>query len=49
MKGDKERRSTLHGQNSLFDHRTFDVVVLDDDVLLEYLDRVQLVRAFPLG
>ena len=48
MEGDKERRLVGHGENSLLDARALDVVVLNDHVLLEYLDRVQLVRALPL-
>ncbi len=38
-----------HGQDSLLDHGALHVVVLDDDVLLQDLDRVQLVSALALG
>ena len=46
---DEER--WLHGQREhvLLDERALDVVVLDDDVLLQDLDGVQLVRALALG
>jgi len=49
VKLDKEGRLLGQGQDPLLDHGAVDVVVLDDDVLLEDLDRVQLVRALPLG
>jgi len=38
-----------HGQDPSFDHRAFDVVVLDHDVLLQSLDCVELVFSFQFG
>ena len=48
MKLYKERRFLRQSKNPLLDHGTVDVVVLDDDVLLEDLDGVQLIRPLPL-
>lgn len=42
---DEERRLASEGQDPLLDHGALHVVVLDDDVLLQDLDGVQLVRA----
>ena len=46
---DEEGRLEGEREHPLLDHGALDVVVLDDDVLLEDLDGVQLVRALPLG
>ncbi|RUS74090.1 hypothetical protein EGW08_018153 [Elysia chlorotica] len=45
----QERRFVRQGQDSLLDHRALHVVVLNDDVFLENLDCIELVRAFPLS
>lgn len=44
----KEGGLPREGKDALLSHRALDVVVLNDDVLLEDLYGVQLVRAFPL-
>ena len=49
VKSHEERWLVREGEHPLLHHRALDVVVLDDDVLLEDLDGVQLVRAFALG
>lgn len=46
---DEERRLGGEREHVLLDESALDVVVLDDDVLLQDLDRVQLVRALALG
>ena len=46
---DQEGRFLRQCQHPLFNQRTLYVVVLNDDVLLEYFDGVQLVRSLPLG
>lgn len=43
----EERRLLRQRQHALLHHGALYVVVLDDDVLLQDLDGVQLVRAFP--
>ena len=45
---DEEGRLLGQRQHALLNHRALDVIVLNDHVFLEDLDRVQLVRAFPL-
>ena len=45
MEVDKEGRFVGEGQHSFLDHRRFHVIVLDDDVLLQELDREQLLRS----
>ena len=49
MELDKEWRLLGQGEHPLLDHGAVDVVILDDDVLLEDLDRVQLVSPLPLS
>ena len=49
VESDEKRGFLRHGKNSLLDHRTFDVIVLDDDVLFEDLYRVQFVGTLSLG
>ena len=36
-------------QDPLLDHGALDVVVLNDDVLLQDLDCIELIRSLPLG
>ena len=43
----QEGRLEGHGKHPLLYHGTLYVVILDDDVLLEYLDGIQLVCALP--
>lgn len=45
----QERWLLRQCQHPLLHHGALHVVVLDDDVLFQDLDRVQLVRALPLG
>ena len=45
MKLNKERRLLSQGQNPFLHHGTVDIIILDDDVLLQNLDRVKLVRS----
>ena len=45
----EERWLVREGEHALLDHRAFDVVVLHDDVLLQHLDRVDLVSSFAFG
>ena len=47
MKLDQERRLERHGEDSPLHDGRLGVVILDDDVLLEDLDGVQLVRILP--
>ena len=49
MELDKEWRLLGQGKHPLLDHGAVDIVILDDDVLLEDLDRVQLVSPLPLS
>ena len=49
MKLGEERWLVREGEHALLDHRAFDVVVLHDDVLLQHLDRVDLVSSFAFG
>jgi hypothetical protein len=49
MELDQKRRLVRQGQDVLFHQRALDVVVLNDDVLLQDLDGVQLVRTFAFG
>ena len=49
MKLDEEWRLLGQSEDPLLDHGAVDVIVLDDDVLLEDLDRVELVRSLPLS
>lgn len=44
----QEGRLTRQREHAFLHHRAFHVVVLDNDVLLEDLDGVELVGAFPL-
>lgn len=45
----QEWRLTGHGEHPLLNHGALNVIVLDNDVLLQDLDRIQLVRALALG
>ena len=49
VKLDKEWRLLGQREHPLLDHGAVNVIVLDDDVLLEDLDRVELVRSLPLS
>ena len=49
MKLNKEGRLLSQGQNPFLHHGTVDIIILYDDVLLQNLDGIKLVRAFPLG
>lgn len=49
MKLDKERRFLRQSEDSLLNHGTINVIVLDDDVLLQDFDCVQLVCPLPLS
>ena len=49
MKLNKERRLLSQGQHPLLHHGTVDIIILNDDVLLQNLDGIKLVRALSLG
>ena len=49
MKLYKERRLLSQGQHPLLHHGTVDIIILNDDVLLQNLDGIKLVRALSLG
>ena len=46
---DEERWLERHGQDSSLHYRRLYVVILDDDVLLEYLDGIDLICPLPLS
>ena len=48
MKLYKERRLLSQGQNPFLHHGAVDIIILYDDVLLQNLDGIKLVRALPL-
>ena len=48
MKLYKKRRLLCQSKHSLLNHGTVNIIVLDDDVLLEDLNGVQLIRSLPL-
>ena len=48
MELNEERRLEGHGQDSPLHYRRLYVVILDDDVLLEYLDGIDLICPLPL-
>lgn len=49
MQLNQERRLSRLCQNALFNHRAFDIIVLNNNVLFENFDRVKLVSAFSLS
>ena len=49
MELDKERRLEGHGKDPPLHYRRLYVVILDDDVLLEYLDGIDLICPLPLS
>lgn len=40
---DKKPRFIMQQKNTLLDHHTFQIIVLDDHILLQDLDRVQFI------
>ena len=48
MKLDEEGRLEMHGQDPPLHHRRLQVIVLHDDVFLQYLDGVDLISSLPL-
>ena len=48
VKLDEEGRLEMHGQDPPLHHRRLQVIVLHDDVLLQYLDGVDLISPLPL-
>ena len=48
VKLDEEGRLEMHGQDPPLHHRRLQVIVLHDDVLLQYLDGVDLISSLPL-
>ena len=49
MELNQERRLERHGQDPSLHYRRLYVVILDDDVLLEYLDGIDLICPLPLS
>lgn len=49
MQLDEEWRLAGQGQNVFLHQSAFDVIVLDNDILLEDFDGVELVSSFALG
>ena len=48
MELNKERRFLSQGQHPFLHHGAVDVIILDDDVFLQYFDCVEFVRPLPL-
>ena len=48
MKLNKERRLLSQGQDPFLHHGTVDIIILNDDVLLQNLDRIKLVGSLSL-
>ena len=48
MELNKERRFLSQGQHPFLHHGAVDIIILDDDVFLQYFDCVELVRPLPL-
>ena len=48
VKLDEEGRLEMHGQDPPLHHRRLQVIVLHDDVFLQYLDGVDLISSLPL-
>ena len=48
MKLNKERRLLSQGQDPFLHHGTVDIIILNDDVLFQNLDRIKLVRSLSL-
>ena len=48
MELNKERRFLSQGQHPFLHHGAVDIIILDDDVFLQYFDCVEFVRPLPL-